>query len=248
MLKKFPALAGAAVLATAGIALSAAPAQAAPPANAPGSIFLHGTTRLGNFPSRTTCEAHAKYEVNLVNKTSGMTLLPGVQNKGAVGSVLRFNCYPVRGGTWAYLTAYTTKSGNPIQKQDLYFDTSNRSSQVAAGTSVDTERVWPFAHVTEHKVGTVSVATCNAQLAYVAKKVQSSFSLRIVGSDTSCTVRNGMLGYELDYLSTSSTGYPYDKVPSNVTALQPMMDVLGYQFPGTVATNKVSPFHLTTRR
>ncbi len=248
MLKKFAALAGATALAGTGIAIAAGPAQAAP-AHAPGSTFIHGTTRLAQFSTRTNCEAHAVYELKLVANNSNTTALGAVQRPNAVGSELRFSCYPLRTGRWSYLTAYTSKSGAPIQSQDLYFDPSNRAAQKKAGTNIDSEIVYAFAHVTIHTTAT-KTSTCNAQRDFIVKKILQSPSLRLIAADKTCVVAGGKVGYEADYASTTRTGLPYDRVATGITAEQPMLDALGYKYPGQPAALKVSSKQLrvTTSR
>ncbi|XAS74934.1 hypothetical protein V3G39_09630 [Dermatophilaceae bacterium Sec6.4] len=246
MLRKIAAIAGATALAGMGVTLAAGPANAAPPAptHAPGSIYMHGTAALAQFPTRSNCEAHASYEVALVAKNSSFAAtLSGVQNENSVGSALRFRCYPLRTGNWSYLTAYTSKTGNPIQPQDIYLDLSNRAADVDAGTSLDTQAVYTFAHVTQHKVGTTSQATCNAQRNYIVNLIDKNTNTnRLIGADYRCTTQNGFLGYEANYLSPTRTGLAYDHVSAQAKVDQPMMDVLGYKFPGTLANNRVSPF------
>lgn len=248
MLRKFVALAGATALAGVGIGLAAGPANAAAPAHAPGSIFMHGTTRMAYFANSTTCQAYARYEVSLVAKNSATaTLLPGVQVKNAVGSTIRFNCYPLLNGQWSYLTAYTSKTGQPIQPEDIYLDLSNRAAVRNAGTSLDTQSVRPFNHATTNRAGTTQTA-CNAQRDYILNEIQKSATLRLAGGDYRCTTTNGLLSYQLAYLSSTAKGLPYDSPVPNVTADQPMMDLLGYQFAGSIANNKVTPFRLTTMK
>ncbi len=226
MLKKIAALAGATALAGTGITLAAGPAQAAP-AHPAGSIFIHGTTALAQFSTRTNCEAHAVYEAKLVTNNANTTLLAGVQRTNSVGPELRFGCYPLRSGQWSYLTAYTSQSGSPIQSQDLYFNPANRSAQVAAGTSIDTQSVYAFAHVTVHTTAT-KTSTCNGQRDFIVNRVLHSPSLRLIGADKKCIVAGGKVGYEADYASTTRTGLPYDEVAANAAPEQPMLDALGY--------------------
>lgn len=248
MLRKFVALAGATALAGVGIGLAAGPADAAPAAHAPGSIFVHGTTRMAYFSNSTTCQAYARYEVGLVGKNSKTaSLLPGVEVKNSVGSKIRFSCYPLSNGLWSYLTAYTSKTGQPIQSQDMYLDLGNRAAARTAGTTIDTQTVRSFAHAITNRAGTTQ-ATCNGQRDYILNEIQKSRTLRLAGGDYRCTTTNGLRSYELDYLSSTANGLPYDHPVPHATPAQPMMDVLGYQFPGTIANNKATPFLLTTRR
>ncbi len=238
MLKKIVALAGATALAGTGIALAAGPAQAAP-AHAPGSIFIHGTTKLAKFSTRTNCEAHAVYELKLVVKNANTTPLGAVQRTNATGPELRFSCYPLRSGEWSYLTAYTSKNGAPIQSQDLYFNPATRAAQKFAGTNIDSQSVYAFAHVTVNQPGT-KTSTCNGQLDFIVKKILRSPSLRLIATDKTCVVAGGRARYESDYASTTRTGLPYDKVATGVTAEQPMLDALGYKYPGQSAALKTN--------
>ena len=244
MLKKIAVAVGATALAGTGLALTSPSAHAAP-AHPAGSIYLHGTTHQAHFWSRTDCEAHAKYEVAMVTKASAtQTLLPAVQRTNEEGPELRFTCYPVRNGQWSYLTAYTSKTGNPLQSTDYYLNTSTRQSQVNAGTSIDTENVWPFAHVVTHNASTTKTSTCNAQRNYIVNEIKKSLSLRLIGADKVCTVAGGQVSYEADYASTGPSGLPYDHVATGATQLQPMLDALGYKYPGAPTYNKASSHHL----
>ena len=244
MLKKIAVAVGATALAGTGLALASPSAHAAP-AHPAGSIYLHGTTHLAHFWSRTDCEAHAKYEVGLVLKASAtQTLLPAVQRANDEGPELRFTCYPLRNGQWSYLTAYMSKTGKPIQSADLYLDTTNRAAQVQAGTSIDTQDVWPFAHVVTHNAATTKTSTCNAQRNYIVNEIKKSLSLRLIGADKVCTVANGQVSYEADYASTGPSGLPYDHVSPSAAELQPILDVLGYKYPGAPTYNTVSSHHM----
>lgn len=259
MLKKFALLVGATALAGTGLTLAAGPAQAAP-AHAKGSVFLHGTTKMASFPTRAKCEGHAAYELKLVaNASKSVTPLPGLRIANSVGPELRFSCYPVRNGQWTYLTAYTSKSGAPLASSDLYVDTSsNRSAQVDNGTSVDSQNVWPFAHRIVSDSKTTSVAQCNGPLKFIVEKILQSPSLRLIGTDTSCVAANGKVGYEADYASTTANGLPYDKAGGEFEQTQPMLDALGYAYPGQSAvlnrtklarhSNALTPFHRTAWR
>ena len=244
MLKKIAVAVGATALAGTGLALASPSAHAAP-AHPAGSIYVHGTTHQAAFWSRTDCEAHAKYEVGLVTKASAsLTLLPALQRPNEEGPEYRFNCYPVRNGQWSYLTAYTSKAGNPLQSSDYYIDISTRQSQVDAGTSIDTQAVWPFAHVISESAATHSMATCNAQRNYIVNKIKNSLSLRLIGADKVCTLAGGQLNYEADYASTGPSGLPYDHVATAGTEYQPMLDALGYKYAGAPTYNRVSSHHL----
>ncbi len=244
MLKRLAAVAGAGAIAAAGITLAAAPAHAAP-AHKAGSVFLHGTTHMAQFWSRTDCDAHARYEVQVVTKASATaTLLPAAQRTNAVGPELRFTCYPLRSGMWSYLTAYTSKTGNPVMSADLYVDTTNRAAQIDAGTSIDTQDVWPFAHMISEDAATHSAATCQAQRDYIVKQIQSSTSLRLIGADKTCTLANGRRSYEADYASTSPGGLPYDHVATNASQQQPMLDTLGYKYAGAPTFSRTRAHHL----
>lgn len=245
VLKKIAAIAGATALAGMGVTLAAGPAHAATaPAHAPGSIYMHGTAAEAVFATRSNCEAHASYEVSVVAKNSSFAAtLPGIQIDNEVGPALRFRCYPLRTGQWSYLTAYTSSTGNPIQPQDIYLDVSNRAASVQAGTSPDTQAVYTFAHITLHKAGTVSQATCDAQRNYIVNLIDKNTNTnRLFDADYRCTTQDDFLGYEADYFSPTRTGLAYDHVDPDAIIGQPMMDDLGYDFPAAIANNGTKAF------
>lgn len=229
MLKKLAALAGATALAGTGITLAAAaPAHAA--AHPAGSIFIHGTSKQGLFPSRATCDAHAKWMVGQVAASTSSTLIAGVP--GYLGPELRTTCYPVRGGSWAYLTAYTSTTGVPVLPTDLYVDMSHRLPDLISGAAtVDTENVWAFEHSNSVPAGSVSMATCNGWRKYIVNEVLKGPKTRLVGADTSCVIENGTIGYIVDYATTSPTAGLRLDTPLVVRAGQPMLDRLGYDYP-----------------
>lgn len=237
---KLTASAGISALMGVGAILAIVPAHAAPAPAPTEHIFMHGTSALAQFTTRSTCEAHARYEVNLVHNYENMILIPGVHVGNRVGSAIRLQCYPLRNGRWTYLTAYSSYFGSPIQPQDLPLDLSNRAAQVKAGTSQDTQTVWSFAHITQHAVSTTSQAACDAQRDDIVNLTDKPSSKnRLVRADYRCTTHDGVLGYEADYLSPSTVGLPNDHVVPTAKAGQPMMDILGYDFPGSLATNHV---------
>ena len=240
MLKTLAAVAGATALAGTGIALTAAPAHAA--AHPAGSIYLHGTTRQAHFWSRSDCESHAAWEVGQVQKASSTaTLLPGTQASDFQGPELRFTCYPVRGAQWSYLTAYTSKTGNPVASMDVYVDTSNRLSDLQNNVkTVDSENVWAYEHYISSPVASVSPATCNARLNWFLNLVKTNPHARTVAADTACEVQNGFISYYVDYAATTATaGLRSDKPLADVPAAQPMLDSLGYDYPLAQDANKV---------
>ncbi|MBO1766002.1 hypothetical protein [Allobranchiibius sp. GilTou38] len=234
MLKTLAAVAGATALAGTGITLAAAPAHAA--AHPAGSIFLHGTSRQAHFWSRSDCESHAKWEVGQVTKASATaTLLPGTQDSDFQGPELRFNCYPVRGAQWTYLTAYTSKTGNPVASTDIYVDTSNRLSDLLNGVkTVDSENVWSYEHSVSKRASSTDVATCDKYLNYFVNLVKVNPHARTVAADTACEVDNGIISYYVDYAATTATAGLLSDQPlptSEAPQPQPMLDALGYDYP-----------------
>ncbi len=244
MLKILGTVATAAGLAVTGLSVTAGSAHAAP--HAKGSIYVHGTRSMTNFPSRSTCGAYAKWAVAQVGKSKGK-VLPGYGSAQERGPELRTTCYPVQGGRWTYLIGYRSATGSPAIAGDRYINPATRDS--GPGSSFpDGDNVWIYEHFVQFNAKTTSMKTCNAHIAWALNQVAKNPNARLGYAWTVCDEGDdpGTIAYDVGYLATAKNkGIPGDRA-YDVKGV-PMLELLGYDY-GQMNDSGTSAKHLYRHR